>query len=245
MLHLLRHQGPLGTVCLLQDSNHVWLWPGYYLHHDIAKHGFSGVAKESTREWNGALLSSVMWVGSVCRWLMDIHVYDIDLVSIIFQNVFAHDTCPTSGFMVWGAITYNSQSHLLFLQGRINSARYIAQVVSCYCHFFNRKMMCFFSRTKHVHIRLLGCNVLFVCTWWSGNLLFLQSLPNIEDGCKMLGTFYLRMTFGTFLTACMREYTHTLPPGGALCINMTVWEHFTVTCLFHLVWICYHILLQW
>ena len=34
----------------------------------------------------------------------------------------------TSGFMVWGAISYNSQSHLLFLQDKVSSARYIAQV---------------------------------------------------------------------------------------------------------------------
>ena len=51
MLHLLCHQGPLGTVCLQQDSDQVWLWPGYHLHHDIdtVNHGYSGVVKESTR----------------------------------------------------------------------------------------------------------------------------------------------------------------------------------------------------
>lgn len=30
MLHLLCHQGPLGTVCLQQDYDHVCLWPGYH-----------------------------------------------------------------------------------------------------------------------------------------------------------------------------------------------------------------------
>ena len=39
-------------------------------------------------------------------------------------------TGPTSGFMVWGAINYNSWSHLVFLQGKINSACYIAQIVN-------------------------------------------------------------------------------------------------------------------
>ena len=39
-------------------------------------------------------------------------------------------TAPTSGFMVWGAISYNSWSHLVFLQGKVNNARYIAQVVN-------------------------------------------------------------------------------------------------------------------
>ena len=65
MLHLLCHKGPFGTVCLQQDSDHVCVLPGYHLHHDTAKHGYSGVVKESTGKWNGALLSSLMRVGSV------------------------------------------------------------------------------------------------------------------------------------------------------------------------------------
>ena len=32
--------------------------------------------------------------------------------------------------MVWGAISYNSRSHFVFLQGKVNSVRYIAQVVT-------------------------------------------------------------------------------------------------------------------
>ena len=36
----------------------------------------------------------------------------------------------TSGFMVWEVISYNSRSHLVFLQGKVNSARYIVQVVN-------------------------------------------------------------------------------------------------------------------
>ena len=41
-------------------------------------------------------------------------------------------TVPTSDFMVWGggAISYNSRSHFVFVQGKVNSARYIAQVVN-------------------------------------------------------------------------------------------------------------------
>ena len=51
MLHLQCHQVPLGTVCMQQHSDHVCLWPGYHLHHDIAdKHGSSGVVNESTGE---------------------------------------------------------------------------------------------------------------------------------------------------------------------------------------------------
>ena len=43
MLHLLSHQEPLGTVCLQQDTDHVYFWQGYHLHYDTAKHGYSGV----------------------------------------------------------------------------------------------------------------------------------------------------------------------------------------------------------
>ena len=32
--------------------------------------------------------------------------------------------------MVWGTISFNSRSHLVFLQGKVSSARYIAQVVN-------------------------------------------------------------------------------------------------------------------
>ena len=81
MLHLLCHQGPLGTVCLQQDSDHMCLWLGYYLHHDTAKHGYSGVVKESTGEWNGALLSSEIRVGSVCIRVMNVLMYNVYLVS--------------------------------------------------------------------------------------------------------------------------------------------------------------------
>ena len=92
MFHLLCHQGLMGIVCLQQDSDHVCLWPGYHLHHNVAKHGYSGVVKELTGEWNGALSSLVMKVHSVCVQVVDIHVYDRHLVSVIFQSTFAHDT---------------------------------------------------------------------------------------------------------------------------------------------------------
>ena len=115
MLHLPCHQGPLRTVCLQQDSDHVCLWPGYHLHHDTAKHGYSGVVKESTGEWNDAILSSVMSVGSVCMQLMNVHVYGVDLVSVIFRSAFAHDTQPHLRFHGMWALSYSSRSHLVFL----------------------------------------------------------------------------------------------------------------------------------
>ena len=44
------------------------------------------------------------------------------------------------------------------------------------------------------------------------------------------------MTFGIFITVCMREFTPALLPEGAtLSIDVTVWAHLTVTFTFHLV----------
>ena len=92
LLHLLCHRGPLLTICLHQDSDHVCLWPGYCLHHDTAKHSYSGVVIELTGELNDALLCSVMRVGPVCMRVMNVNVYGIDLVNIIFWSAFPHDT---------------------------------------------------------------------------------------------------------------------------------------------------------
>ena len=62
--------------------------------------------------------------------VMDVHVYGVDLVSIILRTHSPHDTDPNSGLMVWRgeAISY-SRSHLVFLQGKVHSARYITQVL--------------------------------------------------------------------------------------------------------------------
>ena len=87
MLHVLYHQGPWETVCLQQSLNHVCLWPGYQLEHDTAKHGYSGVMKESNGKWNGALLSSVMRIGYICMQVMDVHLYGVDLMSFVFRGV--------------------------------------------------------------------------------------------------------------------------------------------------------------
>ena len=95
-----------------------------------------------------------------------------------------------------------------------------------------------FSRTMHVHIWLLLFMVYNNCpdqqdpqishqlntfgSWWSGNILFLQSLPqplpNCNNGCKMLGTVYHGMTFGTFMTVCIREYPPALPTRGGCTV---------------------------
>ena len=81
-----------------------------HLHHNTAKHGYSGVVKESTGEWNGALLSSMMRVGSICMRVMDVHVYGVDLVSI-FRSAFTHDTqAPPQAWWCEGqSVTNHSQ----------------------------------------------------------------------------------------------------------------------------------------
>ena len=64
---------------------------------------------------------------------------------------------PTSGFMVLAAISYNMRLHFVLLQGKLNRL-----LTPCYCHFFDKKVICFFDMITHVHIRLLPRNVPFV-----------------------------------------------------------------------------------
>ena len=110
----------------------------------------------------------------------------------------------------------------------------------------------FFSKTMHLHIWLLWCNMLFVVynncpgqqdpqispqlntygTWWSRNLLFLQSLPqpllNCDNWCKMLGIIYRRTIFSTFMTVCLHEYMPVLPPEEVTLWNdLAVWAPLT------------------
>ena len=156
-------------------------------------------------------------------------------------------TGPTSSFKM----SYNSQSQLVFLQVKVNSACYIGQVVNpVLLPVLRQEGDVLFRRTTHVHIRLLQHNVIFVMynnspgqqdpqishqfymygTWKCDNSLFLQSLPqplqNCNNGCKMLWTIYRKMTI------CMREYTPVLLPEEAtLCTDVTVWAPLTVMCV--------------
>ena len=52
------------------------------------------------------------------------------LVSVTFRSAFAHDTQAPPQASWCGGISYNSRSHLVFLQDKVNIARYIAQVVN-------------------------------------------------------------------------------------------------------------------
>ena len=51
------------------------------------------------------------------------------------------------------------------------------------------------------------------------------TIAKLRNGCKMFGTIYRRMTFGTFMTVCMREYT---PEETTLNIDVTVLAALTV-----------------
>ena len=116
--------------------------------------------KVSTGEWNDVLFSSLMRVGSVCMRVMDVHVYGIGLVSVIFRSVFAHDTqaSPQASWCGGPSVTT-----LVFLQGKENVARTIAQVLKpVLLSFLDRMVMCFFSRMTHIYIRLLRRSVLLV-----------------------------------------------------------------------------------
>ena len=87
--------------------------------------------EKSTGEWDVAVVSSD--VSRFCLYGSDgtVHVYGVDLVRIIIQSAFVGDTQPPplrlNGV---GAINYSSWLHLVFLQGKVNTTRYIAQVVN-------------------------------------------------------------------------------------------------------------------
>ena len=115
--------------------------------------------------------------------------------------------------MVRGSISYNSRSHLVFLQGKVNSARYIAYVNSVLLQFLRQEDSVFFSRTTQVHIWLLRCNVLFVVYNCSSQQELMKrkftlslepatTIAELQWVQEMLGTIYRRMTFGTRPFAC-------------------------------------------
>ena len=65
--------------------------------------------------------------------------------------------CPRhTGFMVWGGISYNSRSHLVFLQGKVNSARYIAQIVNPVLLPFLRQEVDVLFQLDNAHLHKTG-----------------------------------------------------------------------------------------
>ena len=74
------------------------------------------------------MLSLVMGVGSVCMLVMDVHVYGVDLVRVIFRSAFAHDTQAPSQASWYGGPSVTRDQICCFCRVKVNSARYIAQV---------------------------------------------------------------------------------------------------------------------
>ena len=86
---------------------------------------YSGVVKELTGEWNDALFSSVMTL-----YASDGHTHVWHRPGERHLPECPWHTSSTSGFMVWRSISCNLQSHMVFLQGKINSAWYFAEFVN-------------------------------------------------------------------------------------------------------------------
>ena len=77
--------------------------------------------------------------------VIDVHVNGVDLGSVnLPECIRSQYTGPTSGFMVWG-LQLHSRSHFVFLQGKVNSAHYIIQVVNAVLLPFLRRRCCAFS----------------------------------------------------------------------------------------------------
>ena len=99
VLHLLCHQGPLGPVACSRTQNTSASGQDTTLYHETAKHGYSGVVKESTG------CDENMLCLYACMRVLDIHVHGVDLVSVIFRSAFAHDTqAPPQASWCVGAI---------------------------------------------------------------------------------------------------------------------------------------------
>ena len=133
--------------------------------YNTVKHGYTGVLKKSTGEWNGALLSSVMKVDSVC---MRLYASDGRTATrlrrtLIFRSAFTHDTlAPLQASWCGGPSVTTRQIWYFCRVNETVPATLYGLFTLCYCHLFDRKVMCFFNWTTQVHIRLLQRNVLYV-----------------------------------------------------------------------------------
>ena len=133
--------------------------------------------------------------------------------------IYPWHTGPTSGFMVWRAFSYNMQSHLVFLQGKVNSAHYIAQVlIPCYCQFFNRKVMCF---SVAQHTSTYGCCDAICSSWCSTTALASKNHRSLTNWTHMghdeAGTYSFSRAFHNH---CQIATT------GARCLGQSIeWWH--------------------
>jgi hypothetical protein len=234
---------------LQQNRDHMCLWPSYYWHHDTAKQGYSGVMKNSTGKWIRNPLSLVLRVDSVCVRVIDVYVYGVEPVTAIFRSAFTHR--PHSGLHGVPAISYNLRSHLVFLQRKLASAPTLCRLlIPWYCHIFDRKAMCFLSRTEHFLIRMLWRNVLLVeytkCSCQQDPYSFSRLatiIAELRQNMQNAWKVYRKVSCGIFVTVFIREYMHALLlDEGILCIYATVWAPLTV--IFNLGFKVYHILLK-
>ena len=91
-------------------------------------------------------------------------------------------TCLTSGFKVYGAKSYNPRSHLVFLQGKVNNARYSAQVIIPeLLPFLRQEDDMLFSWTMRVHIHDAMCSPWCTTTTLTNNIPRSLALGHIWD----------------------------------------------------------------
>ena len=183
---------------------------------------------------------------------------------VMFRSVFVHDThvpCQAS----WCRGLWITTRGYIRCFGRVKKtvpATLHRLLIPFNFHFFDRNVMCFFSGTTHIHITAATTQRAFSrvqqlpCparaqishqsntygTYEAGTYCFSRACHNhcriqrITDAWDNLSQDDIRHH-------CMREYTLALlPEEGTLCIDVTIWHApLTVKCVFHLVWICYHI----
>ena len=128
--------------------------------------------------------------------------------------------------------------------------------------------MCFFSTTMHVHVRLLR-RIYRYSAWCTTTALASKNLRSLANWTRMrhdeAGTYYFSRACQNHYRIATRDARslehciagwHSAPlwpfacentrlrcrqSWGTLCFEVTVWAPLTVTCMFHLGWICYHI----
>ena len=114
---------------------------------------------------SGMALCCLQWWEQVLSMrVMDVDVYGVDLVSVSLRSAFAHDIQAPPQASWCGGPSVTTRGYI-WCFSRVKwtvSATLHKLLTPCYCHFLDRKVMCFFRRTTHVNIRLLWRNVLFV-----------------------------------------------------------------------------------
>ena len=111
-------------------------------------------------EWRSVVFSDESRV--VCMRVMDVYMYGLDLVSVIFRSEFVHDSRAAPQASWYGGAWVTTRGHIWCFP-RVKKtvpATLYRFLTPCFCQFFDREVICFFSKITQVHIRLLGRNVL-------------------------------------------------------------------------------------